>query len=129
VLLSIGKRENKMKLKNSMHDLHEMGYKIYATYKTHKFLKREGIEAILVQKISEPNMQPNLKDLLDANRFDLIVNIAVEDSHEEHDAKEEADGDVIQKMAVKSGTKLVTSVDVAKELIEKLKESRVTKKK
>lgn len=127
VLLSIGKRENKMKLKNSIHDLAEMGYKMYATYKTHKFLKREGIEAILVQKISEPNKQPNLKDLLEANRFDLIVNIPVEATHEEHDAKEEADSDIIQKMAVKSGTKLVTSVKVAEDLIEKLKESRVKK--
>jgi argininosuccinate synthase len=127
VLLSIGKRENKMKLKNSMHDLAEMGYKIYATYKTHKFLLREGIEAILVQKISEPNKQPNLKDLLDANRFDLIINIPVEDSHEEHDEKEEADSDIIQKMAVKSGTKLVTSVKVAEELVEKLREAKVRK--
>lgn len=127
VLVSIGKRENKMKLKGTMHALSEMGYKMYATYKTHKFLKREGIEAILVQKISEPNKQPNLKDLLEANRFDLIVNIPVETSHEEHDAKEEADSDVIQKMAVKSGTKLVTSVDVAKELVEKLQAARVSK--
>jgi len=127
VLLSIGKRENKMKLKNSVHDLAGMGYKIYATYKTHKFLLREGIEAILVHKISEPNKQPNLKDLLDANRFDLIINIPVEDSHEEHDEKEEADGDIIQKLAVKSGTKLVTSVKVAEELIEKLRESKVRK--
>jgi len=125
VLLSIGKRENKMKLKSTVHDLADMGYKMYATYKTHKFLKREGIEAILVQKISEPNKQPNLKDLLDANRFDLIINIPVEESHKEHDAKEESDGDVIEKMAVKTSTRLVTSVSVAKQLVEKLQAAKI----
>jgi argininosuccinate synthase len=127
VLLSIGKRENKLKLKNTIHSLNEMGYKMYATYKTHKFLKREGIEAILVQKISEPNKQPNLKDMLDANRFDLIINIPVEISHKEHDEAEEQDGDIIQKMAVKTGAKLVTSVDVAKEIVEKIQTGRVRK--
>ncbi len=127
VLLSIGKRENKMKLKSTVHTLNDMGYKLYATYKTHKFLKREGIDAILVQKISEPNKQPNLKDLLDANRFDLIINIPVESSHSEHDVKEESDGSVIQKMAVKTGTKLVTSVEVTKEIVEKLQAGRVRK--
>jgi len=122
VLLSVGKRENKMKLKPVMHSLNDMGYKIYATYKTHKFLKREGIEAILVQKISDEHKQPNLKTLLEANRFDLIINIPTESE------EVASDGKVIRQMAVKSGTKLVTSVEVAKELVEKIQAGRVAKK-
>lgn len=125
VLLSIGKRENKMKLRNSIHELTEMGYKLYATYKTHKLLKREGIEAILVHKISEPNKQPNLKDLLEANRFDLIINIPTDLDKEDMPEKELTDGTVIRQMAVKTNTKLVTSVGVAKEIVEKLQSARV----
>jgi len=127
VLLSIGKRENKMKLKGSIHTLAKMGYKLYATYKTHKFLKREGIEAILVHKISDTNKQPNLKDLLDANRFDLIINIATDPDKEDRPEKELTDGTVIRQMAVKTNTKLVTSVGVAKEIVEKLQAARVHK--
>ncbi len=125
VLLSIGKRENKMKLKSSIHTLAKMGYKLYATYKTHKFLKREGIEAILVHKISDTNKQPNLKDLLEANRFDLIINIATDPDKEDRPEKELTDGSVIRQMAVKTNTKLVTSVGVAKEIVEKLQSARV----
>lgn len=127
VLLSIGKRENKMKLKSTVKTLNDIGYKMYATYKTHKFLKREGIEAILVHKISEPHMQPNLKDLLEANRFDLIINIPTAPNKKELSEKENTDGQITRKQAVKTNTTLVTSVEVAKDLVEKLKAMGVKK--
>ena len=126
-LLSIGSRNNKMKLKKTLHNLNNMGYKLYATYKTHKFLKREGIEAILVNKISEPNKKPNLKDLLESNRFDLIINIPTDPDREERTDKELTDGQVIRQKAVKNNVKMVTSVGVAKELVEKLQATGVKK--
>jgi len=127
VLLSVGLRENKLQLKKSFKSLADMGYKIYATYKTHKFLVREGIDAILVNKISEPQKKPNLKDLLAANRFDLIINIPTDAKGEERPEKEQSDGQVIRQMAVKTNTKMVTSVSVAKEIVEKLKAAGVKK--
>ncbi|MEK7106398.1 MAG: argininosuccinate synthase, partial [Patescibacteria group bacterium] len=78
VFVSIGKRENKNKLLPDIRKLHNMKYKLYATYKTHKFLKANGIEAIAVNKISQPNLKPNLADILNADRFDLIINIPTE---------------------------------------------------
>ncbi|MDP4010827.1 MAG: argininosuccinate synthase, partial [Candidatus Roizmanbacteria bacterium] len=126
-LLSIGSRENKMKLKKTIHALAKMNYKLYATYKTHKFLAREGIEAILVNKISEESKKPNLKDMLDSNRFDLIINIPSDPDKEERSDKELTDGQVIRQMAVKNNVKMVTSVEVAKELVEKLQAARVKK--
>jgi len=117
VLLSIGKRENKLKLLHYAKKLYELGYKIYATYKTHKFLKNHGIEAILVHKISEPHKHPNLKNLLEANRFDLIINISFGRRARE---KEMTDGKFIRKKAVETGALLITSVEVAKQTIDKL---------
>ncbi len=117
VLLSIGRRQNKIKLLPEMRKLAELGYKIYATYKTHKFLKNNQIEAVLVHKISEPYKHPNLKDLLEANRFDLIINIPQGRRAKE---KEITDGKIIRKMAVKTNTPLITSIEVAKETIDKL---------
>jgi len=126
-LLSIGSRENKMKLRKTIHTLSEMGYKLYATYKTHKYLSREKIEAILVNKISEPTKKPNLKDMLESNRFDLIINIPTDPDKEERSDKELTDGQIIRQKAVKNNVKMVTSVEVAKELVEKLQAGRVKK--
>ena len=119
-LLSIGKRENKQKLRKEMKMLADAQFQLYATYKTHKFLKREGIEAILVHKISEVNDQPNLLDLLEANRFDLIINIPTDTEKEERTEKELTDGQTIRKYAIKNNTHLVTDVGVAKKLVEQI---------
>lgn len=114
-LLSVGKRSNKVKLLPIARRLSELRYKLYATYKTHKFLKQHGIEAILVNKISQPHLKPNLADLLAINRFDLIINVPSGSK-----AKEKTDGQMIREYAVKFGAALVTEVSVAKDLVEKL---------
>ncbi|MEK7571340.1 MAG: argininosuccinate synthase [Patescibacteria group bacterium] len=118
-LISIGKRENKVKLLPSIKKLHDMGYKIYATYKNHKFLKTNGLETILVHKISQPQLKPNLGDLLDSNRFDLIINIPME--------KEvtQTDGKIIRQKAVEHNVPIFTSVHLATAFIEKLQKATV----
>jgi argininosuccinate synthase len=115
VLLSIGKRQNKLKLLPEMQAFSRMKYKIYATYKTHKFLRANGIEAILVNKISQPHLKPNLYDLLKQNRFDLIINIP-----SGRKEKEISDGSTIRQMAIRNRAVLVTDVRVAKQLVDKL---------
>ncbi|HUD19625.1 MAG TPA: argininosuccinate synthase [Patescibacteria group bacterium] len=122
VLLSIGKRSNKIKLLSTIRRLSELRYKLYATYKTHKFLKIHGIEAILVNKISQPHLKPNLADLLAANRFDLIINIPSGTK-----TKEKTDGQTIREYAIKFNTTLVTTINVAESLIEKLYSAQLHK--
>ncbi len=117
VLLSVGKRKNKLKLLPEMKKLVELKYKIYATYKTHKFLKSHGIEAILVNKISQPHLKPNLLDLLQQNRFDLIINIPTGRRIKE---RERTDGTIIREYALKNRAHLITDVEVAAKFIEKL---------
>jgi argininosuccinate synthase len=119
VLMSVGLRENKMKLKKEMMRLHKLGYKMYATYKTHKFLQSLGIEdAILVNKISDGGKGPQLENMLQQNRFDLIINIPTGGKD-----KEKTDGQQIREYALKNNTHLVTDVTVAKNLVKKLWES------
>jgi len=117
VLVTIGKRENKARLFPAIKKLYENKYKIYATYKTHKYLLKKGIESILVNKISQPHLKPNLLDLLIQNRFDLIINIPMG-----RDAVEKAktDGAMIRDYALKNKAHLVTSVEVAQKLVERL---------
>lgn len=117
VLLAVGPRKNKLKLLPEMKKLQNLGYKIYATYKTHKFLKSNNIEAILAHKISKPNLQPNLNNLLDQNRFDLVINIP---TRVRTGGKERTDGQIIREKTLKNNVLLVTNIEVAKNLIEKL---------
>jgi argininosuccinate synthase len=119
VLLSIGKRTNKIKLLSEIKKLHDMKYKLYATYKTHKFLKTHKIEAIAVQKISTPHLKPNLMDLLNENRFDLIINIPTGNK------SATTDGKIIREKAVEHSVPLITSVNVAKEFVKKLRDAKV----
>lgn len=118
-LISIGKRSNKVKLLPSIKKLYDMRYKLYATYKNHKFLKTNGIETILVNKISQPHLKPNLGDLLDANRFDLIINIPME--------KEvtKSDGEIIRHKAVEHNVPIFTSMHLAQAFIDKLQKANV----
>lgn len=122
VLLSIGRRENKKELLRYIKQLADYGYKLYSTYKTQKFLKTHGIESLLVHKISQPSKKPNLLDLLQQRRFDLIINIPTGKKENE---KEKTDGQVIRSLAVSNSIDIITNVSVAKEMITKLCNQRV----
>jgi argininosuccinate synthase len=124
-LLSIGRRDKKLKLLPEIKQLHKLGYQLYATYKTHKFLLGDGLESILVNKISSPELKPNLSDMLDASRFDIIINIPTTTEREETATKEKTDGQIIREKAVATNTPLITSVSVAKEVIDKLTKAKV----
>lgn len=118
-LISIGKRTNKIRLLPQIKKLNNMGYKLYATYKTHKFLASHKIESILVNKISQPQLKPNLKDLLEANRFDLIINIPTGRTNAE------TDGRFMRQKAVEHNAQIITSMNVAHDFINKLEAARV----
>lgn len=125
VLLSVGKRNNKIKLLKHVKLLADLKYKLYATYKTHKFLRKQKIEAILVQKISQPHLKPNLLDLLQQNRFDLVINIP---TGRRDVPKEKTDGQIIREYCLKNKTHLITDVGVAQNFIEKLYTGKVQSK-
>lgn len=120
-LLSIGKRSNKVKFLKSAKKLVALKYKMYATYKTHKFLTQNKIEAILVNKVSQPHKKPNLLDLLQQNRFDLVVNIPLGNK------VTKSDGKIIRDYCLKNNAHLITSVDVAVGFIDKLYQATIKK--
>ena len=124
-LVAIGGRDKKIKLLPEIKELHKLGYVLYSTYKTHKFLLANDIESILVNKISSPELKPNLGDLLDANRFDMVINIPTKTDREETAVKEKTDGQIIREKTVASDTPLITSVEVAKQIIEKIANKKV----
>lgn len=118
-LISIGKRQNKVKLLPAIKKLYGMGYKLYATYKTHKFLKTNDIEAIAVNKISQPQLKPNLGEMLDANRFDVIINIPMERE------VTQTDGSLIRKKAIEHNVPIFTTVQLAQDFVNKLQAAKI----
>ena len=124
-LLAIGGRTQKLKLLSEMKVLDQLDYRLYATYKTYKFLKSHGIEAILVNKLKNPELKPNLAELLDAHRFDLIINIPINEEFSNLKNDEKSDGQIIREKAVITSTPLITSASLAKAMISQLKKIKV----
>lgn len=116
ILLSIGKTENKRKLLKYIKEIYKDNINLYATKKTYKFLKKNGIASILVYKISEES-EPNIKTLLERMTFDIIINIP---THDKKKNNEETDGKKIRKLSVDMGITLVTDVEVAELLFKKM---------
>jgi len=91
---------------------------IYATNKTHRFLKENSVMSLLIFKISEIGKTPNIADFLPEKMFDIIINIPTRITIRE--GSEYTDGKLIRKTAVSLGIPLVTDPEVAVMTIEKI---------
>lgn len=119
LLVSIGKKKDKEHLLTYIKKLaNKNNFTIYATKKTHNFLKAKGILSLLVYKISEIDKSPNIADLLKRRVFDIIINIPRR--IKVTSSNEFTDGKLIRKGAIEIGTYLITDVEVAKMVIETL---------
>lgn len=122
ILLTIGKTGDKKYLFSSIKKLsRHPQYILYATQKTHDFLKKKNVLTSLVYKISEIGKNPNISDLLNRRVFDLILNIPRREKIKP--TREFTDGKLIRKGAVQMGISLITDVEVAVEVINNLSET------
>ncbi|HDS11618.1 MAG TPA: aspartate carbamoyltransferase, partial [Candidatus Wirthbacteria bacterium] len=119
VLVSIGGDKQKKELLPHIQHLSKIGYNIFATDKTHKFLSENNVSNTLLHKVREPNQIPNIKDFLAQKRFDIIINIP---SSAESD---QTDGSYIRKQAVSHNIPLITDAQVASFLIQALSEKKI----
>ncbi|MGN1187524.1 MAG: carbamoyl-phosphate synthase large subunit, partial [Lachnospiraceae bacterium] len=89
-----------------------LGYRIYATRGTAKFLNDKGVHAIKVNKLEQE--APTLLDLILEHKIDLVIDSpssGVEHSH---------DGFLIRRHAIETGVNVLTSLDTAHALITSL---------
>ncbi len=89
-----------------------LGYTIYATRGTEKYLKEHGVPAIRVNKAEQE--APTLLDLILEHRIDLVIDIpsnGIERSH---------DGFIIRRHAIETGVNVLTSMDTANALLTSL---------
>ncbi len=91
----------------------ELGYEVYATEGTARYLTQNGVAATQVGKISNDESL-NLMDLVVGNKVDLLINTASKDRKIEQEAA------VIRKASVQRYIPCLTSLDTAKALLRAL---------
>ncbi|MBI4160865.1 MAG: carbamoyl-phosphate synthase large subunit, partial [Acidobacteria bacterium] len=114
VLLSIGTMEDKARFLDSARTLRRMGFRIYATRNTSRFLASEGIDNVRLYKIQE-RRKPSLLDWIEPGRLDLVINIP-----RNTDRQEASDGYQIRRRAADFGIPLVTNLQLAELLVKAL---------
>jgi len=85
-----------------------LGYKIYATRSTAKFLQEKGVNALRVNKISQES--PNVMDLILGHKIDLVIDTPTQGRDKTRD------GFLIRRNAIETGVHCLTSMDTANAL-------------
>lgn len=94
----------------------DLGYSIYATAGTARFLNEHGVEAHPVLKIREGS--PNLVDLIRGGEINLMINTLSTDKRSELEAAH------IRRATVEVGVNCLTSLDTARALLRALEARR-----
>ena len=89
-----------------------LGYTIYSTSGTAKFLNERGINAIYVRKLEEEG--PNILDLILSHEIDLVIDIP------KQGVARSKDGFTIRRNSIETGVNVLTSLDTAKALVSSL---------
>ena len=88
-----------------------LGYKIYATRSTAKYLQEHGVNALRVNKISQES--PNVMDLILGHKIDLVIDTP-------GNGDKTRDGFLIRRNAIETGVYCITAMDTANALARSL---------
>ena len=91
----------------------QLGYKIYATRSTAKYLQEHGVNALRVNKISQES--PNVMDLILGHKIDLVI-----DTPTQGNGDKTRDGFLIRRNAIETGVYCITAMDTANALAHAL---------
>ena len=91
----------------------KLGYKLYATRSTAKYLQEHGVNALRVNKISQES--PNVMDLILGHKIDLVI-----DTPTQGNGDKTRDGFLIRRNAIETGVYCITAMDTANALAHAL---------
>ncbi len=94
-----------------------LGYKIYATRSTAKFLQKHGVSARRINKISQES--PNVMDLILGHKIDLVIDTPTQGRDKSRD------GFLIRRNAIETGVYCITAMDTANALARSLEHASV----
>ena len=90
-----------------------LGYKIYATRSTAKYLQQHGVNALRVNKISQES--PNVMDLILGHKIDLVIDTPTQGNGDKH-----IEGFLLRRNAIETGVYCITAMDTANALAQSL---------
>ncbi|MCD8110527.1 MAG: carbamoyl-phosphate synthase large subunit [Clostridiales bacterium] len=93
-----------------------LGYRIYATRSTAKYLQEHGVHALRVNKLSQES--PNVLDLILGHKIDLVIDTPTQSRDKSRD------GFLIRRNAIETGVHCLTSMDTANALALSLETAR-----
>ncbi len=97
----------------------KLGYRIYATRSTAKYLNENGVEALRVNKITQES--PNVMDLILGHKIDLVI-----DTPTQGNGDKSRDGFLIRRNAIETGVYCITAMDTANALARSLETAEKT---
>ncbi len=104
MLLSVKKADRPEALEIARR-LKNLGYTIYATEGTARFLNENGVEASKVNKLDQPS--PNFMDVILSHEVDLVIDTPTQGN------EKGTDGFLIRRNAIETGVTCLTSLDTA----------------
>ncbi len=118
ILLSTGPMSDKVEFLGGARSLSAMGYEIYASKGTAKFLADNGVAVTALRWPLEKG-EPNIATMLRARDFDLVINIPKNNGE-----KELRNDYIIRRMAIDFDLPLITDIKVARRFTEALSQAR-----
>jgi carbamoyl-phosphate synthase large subunit len=119
-LITVGGIENKEKILPLVSMISRMNFRILATEHTAEFFEKSGIKNVdLIYKISEPERQPNILNLLTTRKIDFIINIPSTSILEKYVGML-YDEYLIRRKAVEMGIPVLTTVESAISFVKTL---------
>jgi len=118
-LVTIGGAEFKLRFAESIWRLKNLGFKLYATKKTHLFLKTKGVRTKLVYKLYE-KQGPTVIDLIKKNQVSLVINLSEDYNNEGSFKKVITDGYLIRRAAIDNNIPLFTDLNSARFFVNAL---------
>ncbi|MDU3803074.1 carbamoyl-phosphate synthase large subunit [Paraclostridium bifermentans] len=91
-------------------DMNELGYTFVATQGTAESLRKNGIEATIVNRVEEA--RPNILDVIRNKQVDIVINTPTKGNDSTRD------GFKIRRTATEFSTEVMTSLDTLKALVE-----------
>jgi carbamoyl-phosphate synthase large subunit len=121
VLISVGgDEERKKRVVSIAKAFAEMGFKIYATANTAAVLNANGVNAVVLHKVNEGEVDPNILDFLAHRKIDLVINVPIANKQTKI-TDIITDGYIIRRQAVEYNIPVITNLQLAQALVDVLK--------
>lgn len=121
VLISVGgDEERKKRVVPIAKSFADMGFKIYATANTARVLNNNDINTVVLHKVKDPEVTPNILDYLQERKIDLVINVPMANRRSSFNDIL-TDGYVIRRQAVEFNVPVITNLQLAAALVDVLK--------